>query len=331
MAGEPLKHKVLIVDDETINIQMIGNVLREYMSVIFATSGEDALTIARANNPDMILLDIVMPGMDGYEVCTALKSDPATEHIPIIFVTAENTPEDEARGLSLGAIDFITKPFNPETLKVKVLNQLKQLESSARSRPAVAAPPAPQPAAPQPAAAAGLVLIPEPVKETPVATRAPAAPPPPERAGQPATAANPVIAPAAKPPAANSRGANSVDSNAPLPKKKHFAEVLGYGWILTSKCQSSPKVDWWLHKSNLSIAGYVRKKYKGNWNRYADIWNRRLANLQRIQNNGNTAVLNNGISLKDAELVNYIEKMEQRVGVIYCLGKEASAVQASGK
>ena len=181
------------------------------------------------------------------------------------------------------------------------------------------------------AAAAGLVLIPEPVKETPVATRAPAAPPPPERAGQPATAANPVIAPAAKPPAANSRGANSVDSNAPLPKKKHFAEVLGYGWILTSKCQSSPKVDWWLHKSNLSIAGYVRKKYKGNWNRYADIWNRRLANLQRIQNNGNTAVLNNGISLKDAELVNYIEKMEQRVGVIYCLGKEASAVQASGK
>ena len=155
MAGEPLKHKVLIVDDETINIQMIGNVLREYMSVIFATSGEDALTIARANNPDMILLDIVMPGMDGYEVCTALKSDPATEHIPITFVTAENTPEDEARGLSLGAIDFITKPFNPETLKVKVLNQLKQLESSARSRPAVAAPPAPQPAAPQPAAAAG--------------------------------------------------------------------------------------------------------------------------------------------------------------------------------
>ena len=116
MAGEPLNHKVLIVDDETINIQMIGNVLREYMSVIFATSGEDALTIARANNPDMILLDIVMPGMDGYEVCTALKSDPATEHIPIIFVTAENTPEDEARGLSLGAIDFITKPFNPTTI-----------------------------------------------------------------------------------------------------------------------------------------------------------------------------------------------------------------------
>ena len=73
------------------------------------------------------------------------------------------------------------------------------------------------------------------------------------------------------------------------------------------------------------------KKYKGNWNRYADIWNRRLANLQRKQINGNTAVLNNGISLKDAELVNYIEKIEQRVGVIYCLGKEASAVQASGK
>ena len=131
MSDTSSKPKVLIVDDETINIQFIGNVLRDYADVIFATNGKDALMIAKANSPDIILLDIVMPDMDGYEVCKKLKEDSDTGHIPIIFVTAESSSEDEARGLSLGAIDFVTKPFNPDVLTAKVKNNLEQQ----RSRP----------------------------------------------------------------------------------------------------------------------------------------------------------------------------------------------------
>ena len=111
------RHKVLIVDDETLNIEFLQTLLNEEINVIFATSGEDALSIVQANRPDMILLDIMMPGMDGYEVCKRLKGNPETKDIPVIFVTAKTGPEEEARGLELGAIDYITKPFNPEIVK----------------------------------------------------------------------------------------------------------------------------------------------------------------------------------------------------------------------
>ena len=125
--GTGYKHKVLIVDDETLNIEFLQTLLSEEINVIFATSGEDALAIVKANRPDMILLDIMMPGMDGYEVCKRLKGDEQTRDIPVIFVTAKEGPEEEARGLQLGAIDYITKPFNPEIVKSKVRNNIVRI------------------------------------------------------------------------------------------------------------------------------------------------------------------------------------------------------------
>ena len=110
MADEPLKHKVLIVDDETINIQMIGNVLREYMRVIFATSGEDALTIAKANNPDMILLDIVMPGMDG--IALALKVAKEHPKTAILMMTGYAAERQRAHNLEELIHEVIAKPFS---------------------------------------------------------------------------------------------------------------------------------------------------------------------------------------------------------------------------
>ncbi|NWF35645.1 response regulator [Mariprofundus sp. KV] len=120
------KYRLLIVDDVAENLHAMMNILRDHYSLLVATSGERALALA-ANEPqpDLILLDIKMPGMDGYEVLKRLKSDPATAMIPVIFVTALSEATDEARGLNLGAVDYITKPVNADLLKRRVLTQLE--------------------------------------------------------------------------------------------------------------------------------------------------------------------------------------------------------------
>ena len=105
-------YKVLVVDDEPNNLKVLQQILKERFELIFAINGEKALIAAREHRPDIILLDIMMPGMDGYEVCRHLKADPATLHIPVIFVTAMSEMEDEARGFDVGAVDYIQKPVS---------------------------------------------------------------------------------------------------------------------------------------------------------------------------------------------------------------------------
>lgn len=113
--------RILIVDDERYNIKVLTDFLREDHKIMAARTGEQALKAVRGPNPpDLILLDIVMPGIDGYEVCRRLKADSRTMHIPIIFVTALDAADDEARGFELGAVDYITKPFKPVIVKARV-------------------------------------------------------------------------------------------------------------------------------------------------------------------------------------------------------------------
>jgi DNA-binding NarL/FixJ family response regulator len=119
------KSKVLLVDDELINIKILADVLKDEYGILFATSGQDAIRIATEATPDLILLDIVMPGMDGYKVCEKLRSEPRTAAIPIIFVTALDSTEQEIKGLQNGALDYVTKPFNSDIVKVRVRNQLQ--------------------------------------------------------------------------------------------------------------------------------------------------------------------------------------------------------------
>jgi diguanylate cyclase (GGDEF)-like protein len=118
------KPRLLVVDDQPINIQVMYQAFAGDFQVFMATSGEQALTICRSNPPDLVLLDIVMPGMDGFEVCSRLKADAATSHIPVIFVTAHNDPAEETHGLSVGAVDFISKPVNPAVVRARVKTQL---------------------------------------------------------------------------------------------------------------------------------------------------------------------------------------------------------------
>src|SRR5512145_2643101 len=121
-----IKPEVLIVDDIPSNLNFLSEVLHlEGIGVMLATSGMDALEIARYKRPDLILLDIAMPLMDGYEVCARLKADPATRDIPVIYLTARTEPEDILKGFESGAVDYILKPFNATELIARVKTHLE--------------------------------------------------------------------------------------------------------------------------------------------------------------------------------------------------------------
>jgi putative two-component system response regulator len=116
---------ILVVDDTPANLSLMTGLLRDEYKVKAAIDGEKALRIAQAlPPPDLVLLDIMMPGMDGYEVCRRLKADPATRDIPVIFLTAKSGVEDERMGLDLGAVDYITKPISPPIVMARVRNHL---------------------------------------------------------------------------------------------------------------------------------------------------------------------------------------------------------------
>ena len=119
------KPTVLLVDDELVNIKILSDVLKEEYEVIFATCGEEGVRRACESAPDIILLDVMMPDMDGYAVCAKLQSDSRTASIPVVFVTALGSTAQEVKGLNTGAIDYITKPINGEIVKARIRNHLK--------------------------------------------------------------------------------------------------------------------------------------------------------------------------------------------------------------
>ena len=125
ITGLTAKPIVLVVDDTPENLSLVGDLLAEDYRVKVAPSGVRALKIAHGETPpDLILLDIMMPEMDGYEVCRRLKADPATAEVPIIFLTAKSETEDERLGFELGAVDYITKPISPPILQARVKTHL---------------------------------------------------------------------------------------------------------------------------------------------------------------------------------------------------------------
>ncbi len=124
------KPLILIVDDTLKNIQVLGNILRDKgYSISVATSGKQSLGLVKTEEPDLILLDIQMPEMDGFEVCEILKSNPDTKNIPVIFLTAVVDPEKIVHGFELGAVDYIMKPFNTAELAVRVATQIEIKQS----------------------------------------------------------------------------------------------------------------------------------------------------------------------------------------------------------
>jgi len=120
--------KVLIIDDEKINIMALAHFLKPDYEITVAIDGHSGIDAAERQSPDIILLDIIMPEMDGFEVIEQLKESQKTKDIPVIFITGLSNTKDEEKGLSLGAVDFITKPFNKPIVKARIETQLKILD-----------------------------------------------------------------------------------------------------------------------------------------------------------------------------------------------------------
>ncbi|WP_320044704.1 response regulator [uncultured Desulfobacter sp.] len=128
------KDVILVVDDTKLNIDLLMDILGESYDIRVATDGESALEMTAEDPPDLILLDIMMPGIDGYQVCKQLKVLKRTREIPVIFLTALGELSYESKGLAMGAVDYITKPFNPEIVKLRVENTLKLIRTNAALR-----------------------------------------------------------------------------------------------------------------------------------------------------------------------------------------------------
>ena len=134
----PKQNSVLIVDDENLQIKALAHLLESEYTIYIAKNGEAALDIAEKHSPDLILLDILMPGMDGYETLSHLKSNSRTSGIPVVFTTGLRDEEDEARGLEHDVADYITKPFNPKIVPlrvrnlIKIINQMRAIERLSR-------------------------------------------------------------------------------------------------------------------------------------------------------------------------------------------------------
>ncbi len=120
------RSKILIVDDAPENIRILGELLKDKYTIMFARNGKDALRLAHADpQPDIILLDVVMPEMDGYQVCQELKKDKDTVNIPVLFITAQNNEKEESKGLGMGGVDYVSKPFTASLVQTRVNNQLE--------------------------------------------------------------------------------------------------------------------------------------------------------------------------------------------------------------
>ena len=118
--------RILLVDDQQVNIKILAEALQGDYALSFALSGPEALSMAKSETPpDMVLLDVMMPGMNGFEVCEKLKADETTARIPVIFVTAMNDGTNEEHGLQVGAADYLTKPICPPVVRARVRKQLE--------------------------------------------------------------------------------------------------------------------------------------------------------------------------------------------------------------
>ena len=117
--------KILIVDDEPTNINLLAHALKNSYEIITASNGFDAISLVKEQSPDLVLLDVMMPEMDGFQVCRLLRAEGACAETPVIFVTAVDSQEGELEGLELGAVDYITKPINLKLAKLRIRNQLE--------------------------------------------------------------------------------------------------------------------------------------------------------------------------------------------------------------
>jgi len=354
-------NKILVVDDDSDILDFLIELLQDEISVSFASDGPKALELAKLHNPDLILLDVMMPGMDGFEVCRRLKTDPDVKHIPVVFLTAKTDIKDVHEGLELGAVDYITKPFDPEIVVTKVQNLLKQitairtataLKEGEQAVPASAA--APEPVADRRALGTaredrypkngetgkGMSLTQFLVVALLLAgaagagyawysntadEKATAASVPTTNTAARTAPAEP--APSVDPPQQGSQVVSpETSSPTPTAPQTGTSSLPLSSAPSTDTCGDIPKVPWWGNASHGSIIAYVNNRNDGDWNAYIAKWERQLAKLQGIHSKGGTVIAPKlGTRLKGPTLGKYITQVSDRVAATRCLARILSS------
>ncbi len=322
-------NNILIIDDDPDILKFLVGLFDDHIGVSFASSGAKALEHVQANKPDLILLDVEMPEMDGFAVCRQLKSDPASQHIPVIFLTGMADEKYITEGLRLGAVDYITKPIDAKIVIAKVKNQLAHLkplhvadagragagrdrrnEGAARddrrsegaARPDRGGPAA-QPAAPRgtrgtrgtvPQAGAGKGIPPRTLIMAVVALL--------------------VIG-----------GGGFMGMK--LYNERSAVVTVDGNWPFSSKCAQSPFASWWGTSTHASMVEYVNNRHSGDWNPYIDKWVNQLNKLIDVDGRNGRVSTSDGTVLSGDSLKEHIDKLKERIVVIRCLANEAQYVK----
>ncbi|MBL6933438.1 MAG: response regulator [Rhodospirillales bacterium] len=318
-------NSILVVDDDPDILKFLVDILEDEINLSFASSGIKALQNVREHQPDLILLDVIMPKMDGFETCRQLKSDPALKNIPVIFLSASNSKEDIAEGLKLGAVDYITKPFDTDLVISKVKSQLAQI-SAFRANTAES-PKAPQ--SPRGKRRTDSNSIDRRTVNSPRTDRrgSPASPPP------QATVRNHVKSQRQKTLTMALIAFLLLGGTGFFAVKFYNSGMLtssiDENWPFSSRCPQSPVASWWGTTTHFSMVEYVNTHHSGDWNPYIDKWANQTNKMQNIYERDSTAKVSDGTTLSGETLRDHIEKLKKRTAVARCLAKEARSLKKS--
>jgi CheY-like chemotaxis protein len=337
------QHILIVEDDEMIQAFLKLHLENEGYRVSCAGTGAAMYTVLAADEVSLILLDLGLPDGDGLSLAQKVREQST---VPIIVLTARKSADDRLLALGLGADDYLTKPIDPKELSLRIRNVLNRSSDNTEfvSPTRVVAPqPYPQQVTPKRRMGAvywgAIVLLigagafwafdfgsqnrtAVPVSPKPAPQIAKAPKPSPAPALQPAPLVEKKTAPAALPRPA----APPAEPEEETIRSK--AEILGYGWVLNSKCGRIPEVEWWQFRTHEAIANYVMRKHSGDWKPYLKTWIKRLVKLQDIAERNSSAVTRTGVVLKDKKLATYIAQTSRRIGVVRCLAAEAKAAGA---
>jgi len=385
------QHILIVEDDEMIQSFLALHLKNEGFQVSLAGSGKEMSRVLGQASIDLIVLDLGLPDGDGLTLAQEVRS---RSSVPIVVATARKGTDDRIMALGLGADDYVTKPYDPRELVMRIRNVLSRAATGAAAASPGGTGVPPATGGQQPAVLLGelpsvsgdnrwrddvkgdrrdrrrrgpglsvaitlatvaVVIAGGAVYWTVTRTAMNGTPQTTTQVVAPLQAPEPVapkpapVAKLAETPAAQlvtpgpitqpKEKVTVVNLESPLteatpppeedPTPKPMAEVLGYGWVLETKCEPIPLVEWWKFKTHEDIAGYVTRKYEGDWTPYIEKWTRRLVKLQDIYGRGSSAVTSDGLVLKGAKLSKYVEQTHKRVVALRCMAKEAAIYKSS--